>query len=104
MTRSWPIVNKRSCRSEARSRHRGRIPIDNAVEIFQNGAFFDALLEDISAARRTVHVETFLWKEGVLGRRMADAFSKQARAGVKVRCLTPGCASSNTARRCFTRR
>jgi cardiolipin synthase len=29
----------------------------NAVEIFQNGAFFDALLEDISAARRTVHFE-----------------------------------------------
>ena len=59
----------------------------NAVEIFQNGAFFDALLEDISAARRTIHFETFLWKEGVLGRRMADAFSKQARAGVKVRLV-----------------
>jgi cardiolipin synthase A/B len=59
----------------------------NAVEIFQNGAFFDALLEDISAARHTVHFETFLWKEGALGRRMADAFSKQARAGVKVRLV-----------------
>ena len=59
----------------------------NAVEIFQNGAFFDALLEDISAARRTIHFETFLWKEGVLGQRMADAFSRQARAGLKVRLV-----------------
>jgi cardiolipin synthase A/B len=59
----------------------------NAVEIFQNGAFFDALLEDILAARRTIHFETFLWKEGRLGARMADAFSRQARAGVKVRLV-----------------
>ena len=59
----------------------------NAVEIFQNGAFFDALLADIAAARRTIHFETFLWKEGALGQRMADAFCKQARAGVKVRLV-----------------
>jgi cardiolipin synthase A/B len=59
----------------------------NAVEIFQNGAFFDALLEDILAARRTIHFETFLWKEGRLGERMADAFSRRAHAGVKVRLV-----------------
>jgi cardiolipin synthase len=59
----------------------------NAVEIFENGAFFDALLGDIAAARSTIHFETFLWKEGALGRRMADAFAKQARAGVKVRLV-----------------
>jgi cardiolipin synthase len=59
----------------------------NAVEIFENGAFFDALLEDILAAKRTVHFETYLWKEGRLGQRMADAFSKQARARVKVRLV-----------------
>jgi cardiolipin synthase A/B len=59
----------------------------NAVEIVQNGAFFDALLEDIAAARRSVHFETFLWKEGALGRRMAEAFSAKAREGVKVRLV-----------------
>jgi cardiolipin synthase A/B len=59
----------------------------NAVEIVQNGAFFDALLEDIAAARRTVHFETFLWKEGRLGARMAEAFSRKAREGVKVRLV-----------------
>ena len=55
----------------------------NAVEIVQNGAFFDALLADIAAARHTVHFETFLWKEGALGQRMADAFSAKAREGVQ---------------------
>src|SRR5688572_2450842 len=55
----------------------------NTVEIFENGAFFDALLGDIAAAKRTVHFETFLWKEGKLGQRMADAFSERAHAGVK---------------------
>ena len=59
----------------------------NAVEIFQNGAFFDALLEDILAARHTINFETFLWKEGRIGQRTADALSRQARAGVKVRLV-----------------
>src|SRR4026209_1084705 len=59
----------------------------NSAEIFQNGAFFDALLEDILAAKQTVHFETYLWKEGKIGQRMADAFSRQARAGVKVRLV-----------------
>jgi len=35
----------------------------NAVEVAENGAFFDRLLEDIAGARHTVHFETFLWKE-----------------------------------------
>ena len=59
----------------------------NAVEVFENGAFYDALIEDILAAQRTVHFETYLWKDGKLGRRMVEAFARQARAGVKVRLV-----------------
>ena len=59
----------------------------NAVEIFENGRFFDGLLEDIAAAKCSVHFETFLWKEGRLGSRMAEAFSARARAGVQVRLV-----------------
>ncbi|MGH8741151.1 MAG: phospholipase D-like domain-containing protein [Burkholderiales bacterium] len=59
----------------------------NSVEVFEDGAFFDALLEDIAAASRSVHLETFLWKDGVLGRRIADALAARARAGVQVRVL-----------------
>ncbi|MGH8665832.1 MAG: phospholipase D-like domain-containing protein [Burkholderiales bacterium] len=59
----------------------------NAVEVYENGAFFDVLLERIRSARKSVHFETFLWKEGVLGQRVADALSERARAGAKVRVL-----------------
>ena len=59
----------------------------NSVEVFENGAFFDALLERIRAARKTVHFETFLWKEGELGQRLASALAERARAGVQVRVM-----------------
>lgn len=59
----------------------------NAVEILENGRFFDVLIARIGAAQQTVHFETFLWKDGVLGQRMADALAERARAGVKVRVL-----------------
>jgi cardiolipin synthase len=45
------------------------------------------LIARIRAARSSVHFETFLWKDGELGRRVADALIDRARAGVKVRVL-----------------
>jgi cardiolipin synthase len=59
----------------------------NRVEVHENGAFFDLLVARIAAAQHTVHFETFLWKEGRLGSRVADALAERARAGVKVRVL-----------------
>ncbi len=59
----------------------------NSAELISNGAFWDALIESIGAAKKTVHFETFLWKEGKLGQRMADAFCERARAGLKVRVM-----------------
>jgi cardiolipin synthase A/B len=59
----------------------------NRVEVLENGAFFDVLIEHIGAARRSVHFETFLWKDGQLGRRLAEALIERARAKVSVRVL-----------------
>ena len=59
----------------------------NSVEVLENGAFFDVLIERIRAAEQSVHFETFLWKEGVLGQRVADALSERARAGKQVRVM-----------------
>ncbi|MDP3310625.1 MAG: phospholipase D-like domain-containing protein, partial [Polaromonas sp.] len=59
----------------------------NSVELLENGAYFDVLIERIGAARQTVHFETFLWKEGRLGQRLANALSERARAGIQVRVL-----------------
>ena len=65
----------------------GAVVEGNRVEIFENGRFFDVLIEEIDGARQSVHFESFLWKEGVLGQRMADAFCRRARAGVQVRVM-----------------
>jgi cardiolipin synthase len=59
----------------------------NKVEVHENGAFFDVLIERIRGAQRSVHFETFLWEDGQLGRRLADALTDRARAGLKVRVL-----------------
>jgi len=59
----------------------------NAVEILENAGFFRVLVDDIRAAQHTVHFETFLWQEGELGKRIADALSEAARAGRTVRVL-----------------
>jgi cardiolipin synthase len=59
----------------------------NTVDVLENGAFFDVLIERIRAAERSVHFETFLWKPGELAKRMAAAFMDRARAGVPVRIM-----------------
>ena len=59
----------------------------NSVEVLENGAFFEVLLQRIRSAQQSVHFETFFWKEGVLGQRVAEALSERARAGKQVRVL-----------------
>ena len=59
----------------------------NRVEVYENGAFFDVLIARIRAAHHSVHFETFLWKDGELGRRVADALIDRARANVQVRVM-----------------
>ena len=53
----------------------------------ENGAYFAVLIDHIRAARKSVHFETFLWKDGALSSRLADALSDRARAGVRVRVM-----------------
>ena len=62
----------------------------NSVVVLENGHFFDKLIERIGAAQQTVHFETFLWKEGILGNRIAAALAERARAGKQVRVLLDG--------------
>jgi len=59
----------------------------NTWAVLENGTFFDVLITRMQAARESVHFETFLWKEGALSRRVADALIDRAQAGVKVRIL-----------------
>jgi cardiolipin synthase len=59
----------------------------NSVELFENGAFFDVLLDDMRKAERSLHFETYLWEDGELSRRVTAALAERARAGVAVRVL-----------------
>jgi cardiolipin synthase A/B len=59
----------------------------NTVEILENEKFFAVLLDEIRAARRSVHFETFLWKQGRVGTRVAGALAERAAAGLQVRVL-----------------
>jgi cardiolipin synthase A/B len=71
----------------------------NRAEVHENGAYFDVLIARIRAARKSVHFETFLWKEGALSSRLADALSDRARAGVRIRVLldAEGCKGAGQA-------
>ena len=57
----------------------------NHVTDLQNGAeIFPAMLAAIAAAQRTVTFETYIYWEGEIGQRFAEALSERARAGVDV--------------------
>jgi cardiolipin synthase len=59
----------------------------NFVEVFENGAFFEALLHDMQNTQRSLHFETYLWEEGDISRRVTAVLAERARTGVKVRVL-----------------
>jgi cardiolipin synthase len=65
----------------------GRVVAGNSVDVFENGAFFEAMFEDLRQARVSVHFETFLWKDGALGQRLVEALLERRRAGLEVRVL-----------------
>lgn len=65
----------------------GQLIQGNAVDIVQNGAYFDVLLEDIAAAGSSIHFETFLWKDGEIGRKLGEALAGRAEEGIDVRVL-----------------
>ena len=62
----------------------------NSIEILENGRFFDVLLEEMRGARRSITLETFLWKPGKLSASIVEVLSAKAREGVEVRVLVDG--------------
>lgn len=60
---------------------------NSSVEIFLNGAIFDAILADINAAESTIHLETYVWEKGELEHRLVDALSNAIDRGVEVRLI-----------------
>lgn len=45
---------------------------------------YEAMLEEIEQAERSIFIETFIWKDDEIGNRFAEALSRKAREGVEV--------------------
>ena len=67
----------------------------NRVEIFNNGdEFYPAMLEAVESARQSVTMEQYIFWDGQVGRRFAEAFAEKAREGVPVKLLVDAVGSS----------
>jgi cardiolipin synthase len=72
----------------------------NAVEAFENGPDgLEAMAEAIAAARREIHLETYILRSDRTGRRFLAALEERARAGVEVRLLYDALGSRTLDRR-----
>lgn len=68
----------------------------NTAELLINGArFFPVMLDAMRAARRSITLETFIWRPGRICDEFIDVMSERARAGVKVHVLVDGFGSSD---------
>lgn len=65
----------------------GGVDERNRVEVLQNGAFFDRLLEDVARAKSSIHIESYIWWTGEICERVARALAESARRGVEVRLM-----------------
>jgi cardiolipin synthase len=67
----------------------------NRVEVLQNGdGFFPRLLADVAAAQHSIHLESYVWWQGAICRRVATALADRARQGVQVRVLVDASGSA----------
>ncbi len=60
---------------------------ETARVLIDGAAFYDALEEAIAAARKTIHIELFIWRSDPAGDRFRRLLVEAARRGVKVRLL-----------------
>jgi cardiolipin synthase len=56
----------------------------NEVQVIQDAAFFDALLDDLAAAESSIHYETYVWWKGDICNRFSKMLAEKAKQGVEV--------------------
>jgi cardiolipin synthase len=64
-----------------------RLQPGNEVALLENGAVFDALVEEIGKARSSVHMLLYIWEKGAASDRISAALVERAKAGVACRIL-----------------
>ena len=67
----------------------------NTVQLLENGdGTFPAMLAEIASAQTSVHLEAYIFRDGVIARRFVEALAERARAGVAVRLLVDAIGSA----------
>src|SRR5581483_9632114 len=68
----------------------------NSFAIFNNGdQFYPAMMEAIEQARRSITIEAYIYWEGKIGHRFADALAARAREGLPVKILLDAVGASS---------
>ena len=64
------------------------ITLSNAIEIFHSGKEkFDALIKDLSAAEKFIHMDYFIWRSDTLTKKIKDVLIAKSQNGVEVRII-----------------
>ena len=70
------------------------ITVQNEVYIFDEGKdLFEAIIQDLKLAEKTIHMEYFIWRSDELGERIKDVLIKKANQGVEIRLIFDGVGS-----------
>lgn len=96
----WSILNHE--RFELRAVHQGTLEEEleaiaaltggslvdgNDILVGQDGEFFTLLLDDISGAKETIHLETYVWWPGEISQIVARLLAARAADGLEVRLM-----------------
>ena len=69
----------------------------NRVTLYDNGdQFYPAMLQEIESARMSITMEQYIFWNGRVGRRFAEAFAQKARSGIPVKLLLDAIGLSET--------
>ncbi len=61
---------------------------DNSIDIYTDGySMFSELFREIGAAKKSIHLDTYIFESDSLGRLLADILIDKAREGVEVRVI-----------------
>lgn len=69
-------------------------PWSSETLLFDGDAFFESVLKDLANARRSIEFETYIYRDDIIGRRVADALAAASKRGVSVRLIVDGIGAS----------
>lgn len=67
----------------------------NLVEPIDNGAIFDALIEELKGAKQSIDIVVFIWRAGDPSDRLLPVITERVRAGVQCRIIADSMASND---------